>query len=347
MIHGLLEAANSINYLESYSKTADLLHLKLKQIDDIKIVEDIANEILYKRVSKILRRRDIKKVWLLFDETHNSVYSKELAKKNFVSGYKKDKGATGSILFLTASLNIELNNTAINLVFATHLCRFNCFDKKKFIIDTILKAKELIKKEFVVLADKGFESYEIIYALQQCNVKYIIPKRKNKSIKALIETSIGMHKLLGYVKQGFQKKYFTEYVAVVKSNRGQNDFKKKKNKTNYDDYYVYSTNIFNLNVLNKYYRKRWNIETTFREIKDTAWLKTKSKNPIIRMFYFALNVIIYNTLTIIKFCGSFKSKSEVFREIINTIYFLKIASSLDTILNTPKLRSNINILLDA
>ena len=184
------------------------------------------------------------------------------------------------------------------------------------------------------------------HLIQQCNVKYIIPKRKNKSIKALIETNVGMHKLLGYIKQGFQKKYFTEYVAVVKSNREQNNSEKKKNKINYEDYYVYSTNIFNLNVLNRYYRKRWNIETTFREIKDTAWLKTKSKNPIIRMFYFALNVIIYNTLTIIKFFGSFKSKSEVFREIIDTIYFLKIASMLDAILNTSKLRSNINILLE-
>ena len=81
-------------------------------------------------------------------------------------------------------------------------------------------------------------------------------------------------------------------------------------------------------------------------LKTLLWLKSKTKNPIIRMLYFALNVIIYNTLTIIKFCGSFKSKSEVFREIINTIYFLKIASSLDTILNISKLRSNINILLE-
>ena len=82
-----------------------------------------------------------------------------------------------------------------------------------------------------------------------------------------------------------------KYNANFTKNKAKTNIALVKNVLDYD--WVFATNIM-LKDIKRYvpiYRKRWNIETMFR-VHDEARIKTKSKVPIIRLFYFLISTLL-------------------------------------------------------
>ena len=135
-------------------------------------------------------------------------------------------------------------------------------------------------------------------------VKHEIKYKKNKS-SHVAETDIALVKNeIKYKKDKSSHKAETG-IALAKDVEG------------YD--WVFATNVF-LRDARKYvglYRKRWNIETMFR-VHDEARIKSKSVNPLIRLFYFMVSMLLLFIWNL-----SFKEKYTFKKFVINLEQMLK------------------------
>jgi hypothetical protein len=132
-----------------------------------------------------------------------------------------------------------------------------------------------------ILLDRGFYSGEIIDKLKMENVNYLIFVPKKSLFKCMLEgtgESVIVEHEITYNKD-FAKNKAQTNIALV------------KNVFEYD--WVFATDL-NIRDIEKYvmvYRKRWNIETMFR-VHDEARIKTKSKVPEVRLFYFIIGMLL-------------------------------------------------------
>lgn len=141
--------------------------------------------------------------------------------------------------------------------------------------------QELGLKIGKILLDRGFYSGAIVDELKMRKVNYLIFVPKKSIFKCMLEgtdKSVVIEHSISYNANFTKNKVETE-IALI------------KDVLNYD--WVFATNL-NLRDIKKYvpvYKKRWNIETMFR-VHDEARIKTKSKIPIVRMFYFLISLLL-------------------------------------------------------
>jgi hypothetical protein len=132
-----------------------------------------------------------------------------------------------------------------------------------------------------ILLDRGFYSGEVIDGIKMRKVNYLIFVPKKSLFKCMLE---GTNKSVMIEHEMSYNKNFTR-------NKVQTDIALIKDVLGYD--WVFATDL-TLEDIEKYveiYRKRWNIETMFR-VHDEAKIKTKSKEPVIRLFYFILGMLL-------------------------------------------------------
>jgi IS4 transposase len=114
--------------------------------------------------------------------------------------------------------------------------------------------------------DRGFFDSKAIETLKRHHIKFIIPCSENPRIKKIIRFN----------------------VVIVKDEHGI----KRAFATNID----FNENEPNLSErLFLLYSRRWSVETSYRMLKHSFWMKTTSKNYFIRLFYFLLSTFLYNT----------------------------------------------------
>lgn len=132
-----------------------------------------------------------------------------------------------------------------------------------------------------ILLDRGFYSGEIIDKLQMNNINYLIFVPKKALFRCMLEgtdKSVIIEHEMDYTKD------FTRHIVPT-------NIVLAKNVLDYD--WVFATNL-EIRDIDKYvqvYRKRWNIETMFR-VHDEAKIKSKSKVPVIRLFYFIISLLL-------------------------------------------------------
>ena len=81
------------------------------------------------------------------------------------------------------------------------------------------------------------------------------------------------------------------YNANFTKNKVETEIALVKEVLGYD--WVFATDL-RIKDIRKYvaiYKRRWNIETMFR-VHDEARIKTKSKVPIVRLFYFLISLLL-------------------------------------------------------
>ena len=83
-----------------------------------------------------------------------------------------------------------------------------------------------------------------------------------------------------------------------------------------------------IDTVSKLYPKRWGIETSYSKMKEDFWVKTRSKNYIIRLFYFELIVLFYNLWVFVNILVYFTLFNEIkYDPIIHTMDFIKEMSN--------------------
>jgi hypothetical protein len=266
--HLLAKAAQCNTYVETLSNKADNLHRKVAQ----EYVESL--QTAYSAYAlKHIRKQRCGTVDLICDITSEDFYGD--VEGLHIHPWTGKEGIKGKFLYLVVA--ILYRNKMIP--FYAIILRVGS-PKAELIGKAISYCKKLGLKINKILLDRGFYSGEVIRRLQVESVHYLIFVPKKVLFRCMLqgaEESVVIEHEMKYNKD------FTRYTL-------QTDIALVKDVLDYD--WVFATDL-SLQDIKRYvpvYKKRWNIETMFR-VHDETRIKTKSKNHVIRLFYFIVGML--------------------------------------------------------
>lgn len=265
----LSDAAKYNSYVETISNKADNLHLKVNKEYIESLQPEFSNFAL-----KLLKKQRFGLVDLVCDITYENYYGE--INGFYIHPWTGEHGVKGKFHYLVIAI---LYRNKIIPFYAT-IIRLGC-SKAELIGKAISYCKQLGLKVRKILLDRGFYSGEVINKLKMEKVNYLIFVPKNSLFKCMLE---GTDKSVVIEHKVKYHKNFTW-------NKAQVNIALVKNVLDYD--WIFATDL-HLKDIRRYvpvYKKRWNIETMFR-VHDEAKIKTKSKNPVIRLFYFILSMLL-------------------------------------------------------
>lgn len=205
--------------------------------------------------------------------------------------------------------------------------QFQCV---RYLID---RARDLLSVRNVY-ADSEFGTREICSYIRQCGMDYVIKKRKTSTVKDFLDTVDGRAGYTDYqIEGGDHTKHNTTLVALESTSKAvTKKGEKRKAEEEPDDGREQATlhgaianeddDEINLEAwvtsltvhakgrppdvegprqqeltafgVGQLYRKRWSIETAFRDIKQNFKAKPRSRCLGVRRFFFALCLLLYN-----------------------------------------------------
>lgn len=258
-----------------HSPDGDTLHYHLKKYPDIHAIRKMFR-VVFEMVWEMARKsgRFTRPVDVAIDYTDWLFYGDPGAA--MVVGCKPEKGTDRCYRF--ATIEIVEKEERFTLL-AIPVGPFE--DKQRILQKLIDYAKERVKINRLY-ADRGFYDSKSIDLFKRNGIKFLMPCIANER----------MQKIMGFVDP---PKVIKDYemagskfnVVVVKDEKGI----KRSFATNIDfdeNEAGLAKHLFSL------YGKRWGIETGYRVLKHSYWMKTTSKNYLVRLFYFLFSVVLYN-----------------------------------------------------
>ena len=265
----LAEAASRNTYIETLSNKADSLHYNIT-----KGYVEYSNEDFFKVVEKKIKKLHLSSVNIIVDITTENFYGKSAGL--YLHNWTGENGVEAKFHYLVAGILFR-NKIIPFYVAILHIGSF----KAELLGKICDLCNKLHLKIRLIELDRGFYSGEVIDELELNEINYLIFAKKSSLFKCMLEGT----------KESIIVKHEIKYKKNKSSHKAETDIALVKNAEGYD--WVFATNIF-LPDARKYvelYRKRWNIETMFR-VHDEARIKSKSVNPIIRLFYFMVSMLL-------------------------------------------------------
>lgn len=265
----LTEASNNNTYIETISNKADSLHYHIAK----GYVEYSNNEFTNTVKNKIKNLR-LGAVNIIADITSEEFYGKSAGL--YLHNWTGEAGVQAKFHYLVAG--ILFRNKIIPFYVA--ILPIGSF-KSEYLGKICDLCSELQLKVKLVELDRGFYSGEVIDELELKGMNYIVFAKKSALFKYMLEGT----------EKSVLVKHEIKYKKNKSSHKAETDIALVKNADGYD--WVFATNIF-LRDARKYveiYRKRWSIETMFR-VHDEARIKSKSVNPLVRLFYFIISMLL-------------------------------------------------------
>ena len=150
----------------------------------------------------------------------------------------------------------------------------------------------------LLLLDRGFYSKKVVQLLTEKDIHFIMPAVKNKAIQKLVKQYKSRE-----IKERINYQFGDSTTNLL--------FLKIE-----DEVLVYMTNT-RKSVLQTHlaYRKRWQIETNFRE-QNKFTLKTQTTNFKIRYLAFALAGLLFNLWQITRNKLIYKPESYIFKQFL-------------------------------
>jgi len=291
----ILEASSHDTYIETISNKADSLHYNIA-----KGYVEYSDKEFYKVVKNRIQKLHLGAVDIIIDITSENFYGKSTGL--YLHNWTGEEGVEAKYHFLVAG--ILLRNRIYPFYVA--ILPIGSF-KSKYLGRICDLCHEMNLKVKLMKLDRGFYSGEVIDELELKGMSYLIFAKKSALFKCMLEgteKSVMIKHEINY-KKGKSSHIAKTNIALVK---------------NVDEYdWVFATNMF-LRDARKYvelYMARWNIETMFR-VHDEARIKSKSTNPLIRLFYFMLSMLLLFIWNL-----SFKEKYTFKKFVINLEQMLK------------------------
>ena len=265
--------------------SADVVQRRIHQKSVIEIVK--AFNQATRQICSILRKMRLlsRRVTVAIDYTDKPYYGD--SNDPGVIKTRHQHGTNYCFRYITLSVVIGDAKITLNALPVNPLS-----DKTKLVDRLLTEAKRMHIRINLVLLDRGFFSQQIIKILEKHQLRFLFPVIKNKLVKKMIT---GAHKSKNYVhKYKFSKgkkptASFTIFFMLDQDSRERQIWKR---------YHVYGTNLpvtnNNRHVFAEIYRKRWNIETSFRVEKQEFLTQTTSKSYRFRLFIFLVAVLLYN-----------------------------------------------------
>jgi len=306
LLNGLLLSSCAYNtYVETISDKADTFFRYIKESEPSMFTFSYLNYI--KTMSKKINLHQ-KSVVLAFDYTKETFWG-EVQGFDIVGTKKSEKG-TGAFKFLTCSQVSGKIHAKVPLISLPARLGHN---KSSLINQCISLIKNYIGDIELVLFDKEFYTKEIMMVLNELKVPYLIfvPKKKGEIQNTLNELYIGEIKTKVYEfnpnknKTVYHDKTTMTFLKAIFDQRTTNHF---------DWCFVTNIDDFEVDKMIPTYKCRWRIETGFR-VQDEAGCKTKSKEMIIRYFFF-----IYEQLLQTMWYVFYKNEGISFKQFIITLH---------------------------
>lgn len=297
----LAEAASRDTYIETISNKADSLHYNIA-----KGYVEYSNKEFYNVVENKIKKLHLGAVDIIADITTENFYGKSAGL--YLHNWTGEDGIKAKFHYLVAGILFR------NKIYPFYVAILPIGSFKSEYLGRICDlCGELNLKVKLMKLDRGFYSGEVIDELELMGMNYLIFAKKSA--------------LFRYMLEGTEKSVIVKHEIYYKksksSHRAKTDIVLAKDVFEYD--WCFATNVF-LRDARKYvelYMKRWNIETMFR-VHDEARIKSKSVNPLIRLFYFMMSMLLLFIWNL-----SFKEKYTFKKFIINLEQMLKnIGSSL-------------------
>jgi len=265
----LAEASSRNTYIETLSNRADTLHYHIA-----KGYVEYSDKEFYNLVEKKIKKLHLGAVDIIVDITSENFYGKSTGL--YLHNWTGKEGIQAKYHYLVAGI---LFRNKIYPFYAAIL-RIGTFKAELLGKICDLCNKLNLKVRFMKL-DRGFYSGEVIDALELKGMNYLIFARKSSLFKCMLEAT----------NKRVIVKHEVKYKKAKSSHIAETNIALVKDVDGYD--WVFATNVF-LRDVRKYvglYRKRWNIETMFR-VHDEARIKSKSVNPLVRLFYFMISMLL-------------------------------------------------------
>ena len=265
----LAEASSHNTYIETISNKADSMHYHIA-----KGYVEYSNEEFYNLVEKKIKNLHLGAVDIIVDITSENFYGKSTGL--YLHNWTGQEGVEAKLHYLVAG--ILFRNKIIP--FYVVILRIGSFKAELLGKITDLCRNMQLKVRLMVL-DRGFYSGEVIDELELKGMNYLIFAKKYSLFKCMLEAT----------DKSVIVKHEIKYKKDKSSHIAETNIALVKGVDDYD--WCFATNLF-LHDARKYvelYRKRWNIETMFR-VHDEARIKSKSINPLIRLFYFMISMLL-------------------------------------------------------
>ena len=263
------EASSHNTYIETISNKADSLHYHIA-----KGYVEYSNEEFYNLVENKIKKLHLGAVDIIVDITPEDFYGKSTGL--YLHNWTGEEGVQAKFHYLVAGILFR------NKIYPFYVAILRIGTFKAELLGRIcdLCSKLNLKVKLMKL-DRGFYSGEVIDELELKDMNYLIFAKKSALFKCMLEAT----------DKSVIVKHEIKYKKDKSSHRAETDIALIKNVNGYD--WVFATNVF-LRDARKYvkiYRKRWNIETMFR-VHDEARIKSKSINPLVRLFYFIVSMLL-------------------------------------------------------
>ena len=268
LMQNIVEAGRTIGYVETLCNKADKLHLSIKQGDQRRFAHEFE-----KAVRFAIAKLKLKRVKIAFDVTEDRTWMKPT--------YSLRPSAHDDHAPSWQYLNVSIVDPYFFPLMSIPYRQIDNLDL--LIIDLLKYIKTLRVTVELVLFDRGFYSAHL--------VDYLDGRKRGWSWPYLM--------LIPRIKK------VKEYIEQTDSfNFFDHEFKYSKDQSNWrittrimvrridkETCWCYATNLKPSLKLVREYSKRWNIETGFR-VHDEAKIKSKSRHPIIRLFYHLIGMLL-------------------------------------------------------
>lgn len=234
----------------------------------------------------------------------------------FVCGGKFENGTAYYYKFITCSIVIAGRRFVLDARPLTQL------DDQTEILDKMLtriKQKIHINRLY---ADRGFDKPKVYNLLKKHHLKFVIPKIKSPTVKEWMDKAEGSD---AYVVKNFKIGKGNDSATINLVLVNDEDGIKRAFATNLD---IAPTIAHYLFVL---YKKRWGIETAYRQMDNDFKPRTTSKNFNLRILYFFFTVILYNLWILINICVSIKLYGKIRTQpVIRAKFFMEVLLAVKT-----------------
>jgi hypothetical protein len=263
-----LNASSHETYVETVGRAADTLHLGLEHWS----VQDISKEYTHLTESAV-RKMHLGACDVIVDITEEDYYGR--VEGLWLHPWTGKEGVKAHFKFLVCC--VKYRNRKYPL--AVRMLPIGAY-----IADEIGELLESCKRAGLVartvLFDRGFYSADIIRELNERDVQYLVFARKSPLFKNMLdatEHSVRVEHTIVLNKNKTKTKIPTTITLV-------------KNVRDHDWIFATNLNLSGRDIVARY-RVRWNIETDFR-VQDEARIKSKSKRPEVRLFYFLVGCLL-------------------------------------------------------
>ena len=279
-IHGVTSENGARSFKEEYKEgpSPRTIRYRLENMDLFEVISAYleANEKILSYFKK--KKKFDNPCFLPLDPTHIPCYGK---RKKYACGMKRERGTNYGYKNGVCVVAAPGARVVLHTVFMTE------FDNNPDMLEKLIKEARKHVKIKAVLLDREFFTESCIKRLEALEVTYVMPAKKTrKDILNLLRPPCRAEIPLGSIA-----------VPVIALKDPKDPKKTLYYCTNMDLPEKSLGKIFDI------YKSRWIVENIFKPGKSVFLAKTYSLNPIIRVFFWNLSLLLCNAWALCNLCA--------------------------------------------